>query len=77
MSCNWKDHCLSYVCAYFGKDPLKNTYFDGKPVAMKIHHGTFIIWDRRKVWHNTVISKKAEDSDIYGLYTAAKGLGMP
>jgi hypothetical protein len=57
---------------------LPNTYIDGKPVAIKLHHGTFIIWDGRKIWHNTVISKLAKDNNVYGLYTAAnKGLGMP
>jgi hypothetical protein len=49
---------------------LPNCRIDNKPVAIKIRDGTFIVWDGRKVWHNTVISKRAEDNDIYGVYTA-------
>ena len=50
---------------------LPNVRIKGKPVAIRIRHGTFITWNGEDLWHCTSIQHRNDLNNIYGCFVSA------
>ena len=50
---------------------LPNVRINGKPVAIRIRHGTFITWNGKELWHCTSIQHRNDSNNIYGCFVSA------